>query len=123
MFAVVTPSNQSGDVNSYAMYGRIVTVHHQNPFASYPMHFEGDPMRRRVGQLWQRTPDIYGLGFTVLMAALAPVIGQSSFLVHFAYQLVALARSARCCGCCGGGPAIPRCSRSSGCIRSSRSAS
>src|SRR5438045_2386894 len=57
LFAIGTPSNQSGDVNSYAMYGRIVTVHHQNPFASYPMHFEGDPMRRRVGQIWQRTPD------------------------------------------------------------------
>ena len=41
--------------------------------------------------LWQRTPDIYGLGFTVIMAALAPVIGQSTFLVHFTYQLVALA--------------------------------
>jgi Glycosyltransferase family 87 len=91
VFAVGTPSNQSSDVNSYAMYGRIVTVHHENPFASYPMHFEGDPMRRHVGEIWQRTPDIYGLGFTVLMAALAPVIGQSTFLVHFTYQLVALA--------------------------------
>ena len=91
VLAVATPSHQSSDVNSYAMYGRIVTVHHENPFASYPMHFEGDPMRRRVGEIWQRTPDIYGLGFTVLMAALAPVIGQSTFLVHFSYQLVALA--------------------------------
>src|SRR6266571_6344031 len=82
VLAIGTPSNQSGDVNSYAMYGRIITVHHQNPFASYPMHFEGDPMRRRVGQIWQRTPDIYGLGFTVIMAVLAPLIGTSSFLVH-----------------------------------------
>jgi len=91
LFAVSTPSNQSGDVYSYAMYGRIVTVHHHNPFAWYPMHFEGDPMRRHVNDLWQRTPDIYGLGFTVIMAAFAPVIGQSNFLVHFLYQLVALA--------------------------------
>src|SRR5260221_9050183 len=91
LFAIATPSNQSGDVNSYAMYGRIVTVHHQNPFGSYPMHFEGDPMRRRVDEPWQRTPDIYGLGFTVIMAGLAPVIGQSAFLVHFTYQLVAVA--------------------------------
>jgi Glycosyltransferase family 87 len=91
LFAVATPSHQSSDVNSYAMYGRIVTVHHDNPFASYPMHFEGDPMRRYVGQIWQRTPDIYGFGFTVLMAALVPLIGTSSFLVHFSYQLIALA--------------------------------
>ncbi len=91
VFAIATPSNQSGDVYSYAMYGRIVTEHHHNPFASYPMHFEGDPMRRHVNSLWQRTPDIYGLGFTVVMAGLAPVIGESNFLVHFTYQLVALA--------------------------------
>ena len=90
LFAVATPSNQSGDVYSYAMYGRIVTVHHANPFSSYPMHFEGDPMRHYVGPIWQRTPDIYGLGFTVVMAVLAPVIGESTFLVHFAYQLVAV---------------------------------
>jgi len=91
LFAVATPSHQSGDVNSYVMYGRIVTVHHHNPFSSYPMHFEGDPMRRHVAAMWQRTPDIYGLGFTVIMIGLAPVIGESSFLVHFAYQLVAVA--------------------------------
>jgi Glycosyltransferase family 87 len=91
VLAVATPSNQSGDVYSYAMYGRIATLHHDNPFASYPMHFEGDPMRRHVNALWQRTPDIYGLGFTAIMAGLAPVIGESSFLVHFAYQLIAVA--------------------------------
>jgi alpha-1,6-mannosyltransferase len=91
VLAVATPSHQSGDVYSYAMYGRIATIHHHNPFSSYPMHFEGDPMRRHVNPLWQRTPDIYGLGFTVIMATLAPVIGESSFLVHFVYQLIAVA--------------------------------
>jgi uncharacterized membrane protein len=91
VLAVATPSHQSGDVYSYAMYGRIATVHHQNPFSSYPMHFEGDPMRRHVDPLWQRTPDIYGLGFTVIMATVAPLIGESSFLVHFVYQLIAVA--------------------------------
>jgi Glycosyltransferase family 87 len=91
VFAVATPSHQSGDVYSYAMYGRIVADHHRNPFASYPMHFEGDPMRRHVNALWQRTPDIYGLGFTVIMVALAPVIRDSTFLVHFTYQLIAAA--------------------------------
>jgi len=89
--AVATPSHQSADVYSYAMYGRIVAIHHENPFSSYPMRFEGDPMRRHVNALWQRTPDIYGLGFTMIMATLAPVIGESSFLVHFAYQLIAVA--------------------------------
>lgn len=89
--AVATPSQQSTDVYSYAMYGRILTVHHENPYATYPMHFEGDPMRRHVGEWWQRTPDIYGVGFTAIMAALAPVIGESRFLASLAYQLIAAA--------------------------------
>jgi len=89
--AVATPSRQSGDVYSYAMYGRIVTVYHENPYTTYPMHFEGDHMRRNVGELWQRTPDIYGVGFTAIMAALAPAIGESRFLANFAYQLLAAA--------------------------------
>jgi hypothetical protein len=87
--AVATPSSQSKDVYSYAMYGRIVTEHHTNPYNSYPMHFEGDPMRRHVSWVWQRTPDIYGPAFTVVMAALAPVIGESTFLARFLYQLIA----------------------------------
>jgi alpha-1,6-mannosyltransferase len=91
VLAVATPSHQSADVYSYAMYGRIATIHHQNPFSSYPMHFEGDPMRRHVNALWQRTPDIYGVGFTMVMATLAPLIGESSFLAHFLYQLIAVA--------------------------------
>ena len=87
--AVATPSSQSKDVFSYAMYGRIVTEHHTNPYNSYPMHFEGDPMRRHVSWVWQRTPDIYGPAFTVVMAGLAPVIGESTFLARFLYQLIA----------------------------------
>ena len=89
--AVVTPSYQSKDVYSYAMYGRIVAVHHHSPYDTYPMHFEGDPMRRHVSEVWQRTPDIYGPVFTGIMAGLAPVIGESQFLTHFTYQLIALA--------------------------------
>ena len=89
--AVATPSYQSKDVFSYAMYGRIVTEHHHSPYDSYPMHFEGDPMRRHVSAVWQRTPDIYGPAFTVIMAGLAPVIGESTFLARFLYQLIALA--------------------------------
>lgn len=90
LLAVATPSHQSNDVFSYAMYGRIVTEHHHNPYDTYPMHFEGDPMRRHVSDIWQRTPDIYGPAFTVVMAALAPVVGESTFLARLLYQLIAV---------------------------------
>ena len=89
--AVSTPSNQSRDVYSYAMYGRIVTEYHSNPFTSYPVHFEGDPIRPHVGTMWQRTPDIYGPAFTAIMAGLAPINGASTFRVRFSYQLVSAA--------------------------------
>jgi hypothetical protein len=89
--AVSTPSNQSRDVYSYAMYGRIVTEYHANPFSSYPVHFEGDPIRPHVGTMWQRTPDIYGPAFTAIMAGLAPINGASTFRVRFSYQLVSAA--------------------------------
>jgi hypothetical protein len=89
--AIATPSRQSKDVYSYVMYGRIVTEYHENPYDKYPMRFEGDPMRRHVSAIWQRTPDIYGPAFTAVMAALAPVIGTSLFLTRFVYQLLALA--------------------------------
>jgi hypothetical protein len=88
--AVATPSHQSKDVFSYTMYGRIVTEHHRNPYNTYPMKFEGDPMRRYVSHHWQRTPDIYGPAFTVVMAIAAPVIGESTFLARFVYQLIAV---------------------------------
>jgi len=89
--AVVTPSTQSKDVFSYTMYGRMVTEHGHNPFDWYPMHFEGDPMRVYVSPIWQRTPDIYGPAFTVVMVAAAPVIGESTFRARLVYQLIALA--------------------------------
>jgi hypothetical protein len=89
--AVLAPWNQSHDVFSYAMYGRMVTVYHQNPFSKYPVHYEGDPMRAQVGNMWQRTPDIYGPAFTGIAAALVPVVGESQYRVRFAYQLIAAA--------------------------------
>jgi hypothetical protein len=89
--AIATPSYQSKDVFSYTMYGRIVTEHDDNPYEQYPMHYEGDPMRRYVSHMWQRTPDIYGITFTSIMVAMAPVIGESTFLARFTFQLVAAA--------------------------------
>jgi hypothetical protein len=91
LFSVATPSQQSKDVFSYTMYGRMITEHGDNPYNSYPMHYEGDPMRRHVSAVWQRTPDIYGPAFTVVMAGTAPMIGESVFRARFVYQLIAAA--------------------------------
>jgi len=118
LFAVATPSHQSGDVNSLChVTGASSPCTTTNPFrVRTRCTSRATPMRRYVGQLWQRTPrHLRPSVFTVVMAALAPVIGTSSFMVHFSYQLIALGRDrASCCGCCGSGPATLRCWPSSG---------
>ena len=42
--AVTTVPRQSGDVWSYAMYGRIVAVHHASPYHNVPADYPSDPM-------------------------------------------------------------------------------
>ena len=49
LFSVATPSQQSKDVFSYTMYGRMITEHGDNPYNSYPMHYEGDPISPKPG--------------------------------------------------------------------------
>lgn len=87
--AVATPSNQSLDVFSYAMYGRMVAVHHENPYESVPADFPDDPIRPLVGRMWQRTPDIYGPAFTAVMVVATPVVGTSPLRVRLVYQVLA----------------------------------
>jgi hypothetical protein len=46
--AVTTVPRQSGDLWSYAMYGRIVAVHHASPYRHVPDEYPSDPMLRLV---------------------------------------------------------------------------
>ncbi|HVJ98045.1 MAG TPA: glycosyltransferase 87 family protein [Acidimicrobiia bacterium] len=86
---VVAPSEQSDDIFAYAMYGRIVVEHHDNPWNEPPARYPGDPMERHVARLWVDTADIYGPGFTALMVAAAPLVGTSTLLARLVYQTVA----------------------------------
>ena len=54
------------DIWSYAMYGRIVSVHHASPYTHVPADYPHDPLLHLVG--WRRTPSVYGPGFVGLAA-------------------------------------------------------
>ncbi len=58
--AVVWPSRQSDDAFLYGIYGRIVSVHHANPYRTVPADVPHDAIARFVGTHWVHTPSYYG---------------------------------------------------------------
>src|SRR5437879_1619669 len=58
--AVVVPPIESGDVWSYAMYGRIVAVHHASPYRHLPDEYPSDPFLARMDAVYHHTPSRYG---------------------------------------------------------------
>ncbi len=63
----------SRDVYSYAFYGRIVGIYHQNPYVHTPVEFAGDSLWPLVGPKWVDTPAVYGPLFTSLSGGIARV--------------------------------------------------
>ena len=87
--AVTTVPRQSGDVWSYAMYGRIVAVHHASPYHNVPADYPNDPMLGFVSPTWRHTGSVYGPAFTAFSAAVAPLGGDSGARTRFLYQATA----------------------------------
>lgn len=67
--AILLPLMLSRDVYSYAMYGRIVSVHHANPYVATPVDFPSDVIYNLVSRMWKDTPAVYGPFFTLIAAA------------------------------------------------------
>src|SRR3989442_10593623 len=75
--AVVAPVLLSRDVYSYAVYGRIFTLHGANPYVVPPSAFPSDPFVRVASREWIDSPSVYGPAFTLLSAAVAKFWGGS----------------------------------------------
>src|SRR5437899_398545 len=86
---VTMAPQRSGDVWSYAMYGRIVAVHHASPYRHVPDEYPDDPMLRFVSPAWLHTGSVYGPTFTAFSAAVAPLAGDSAARTRFLYQATA----------------------------------
>src|SRR6266516_2287574 len=87
--AVTIAPQQSGDLWSYAMYGRIVAVHHASPYRHVPDEYPDDPMLRFVSPAWLHTGSVYGPTFTAFSAAVAPLAGDSATRTRLLYQATA----------------------------------
>ena len=81
---------QTGDVWSYAAYGRMLAVHHVNPWTHAPAAFPLDPFSTLVGRTWSHTPSVYGPAFTALSAAGAAVLGHGLLPTRLFYQGIAV---------------------------------
>jgi hypothetical protein len=75
--SVLTPPSGSHDMWSYVMYGRMVAVHHQDPYTSSPRVDRTDPLLRDVGRGWRGSRSVYGPAFTAVSAAGAELSGTS----------------------------------------------
>lgn len=92
VIAALSVMPRNGDLWSYAMYGRMLGVHHLSPWAHAPAAFPHDPFRALVGGTWANTPSVYGPVFTLVSGAGAALLGGAVLPTRLFYQgLAALA--------------------------------
>ena len=87
--SVVVIPRFTGDLWSYAMYGRILGVHHLSPWTHPPAAFPHDPLLGRVGSTWRHTPSVYGPAFTAVTAGAAWILGTAALPTRLFYQALA----------------------------------
>lgn len=88
--ALTAAPRETGDIWSYATYGRMVAVHHASPYRHVPDEYEHDPILPLVSPVWQHTGSVYGPVFTAFSAAVAPLAGDSAVRTRFLYQATAV---------------------------------
>jgi hypothetical protein len=89
--AVIIPLFLSRDVYSYAIYGRMVSVHGVNPYVDIPASFIDDPVYPLVSVDWIDSPSVYGPAFVVISAAVTAVFSSPPSLVLAFKALAAVA--------------------------------
>lgn len=87
--ALTTAPRETGDVWSYAIYGRMVAVRHASPYRHFPDEYSQDPMFPFVAPTWRHTGSVYGPAFTAFSAAIAPLAGDSGVRTRVLYQATA----------------------------------
>src|SRR5436190_22141806 len=87
--ALIAPPVGSTDVSSYAVYGRMVAVHHASPYTHVPADYPNDPWYARMATFWHHTGSVYGPLFTGVSAAAMAVAGTSFLATRLFFQLLA----------------------------------
>lgn len=92
LLMLAVPLLLSRDVYNYAMYGRILSVHHANPYVAVPADYPADPIFELSGEKWRTIPAVYGPAFIALSAGVTKVVGSATGLI-LAFKLIAVAAS------------------------------
>jgi hypothetical protein len=82
----------SRDVYSYAYYGRIAAVYHENPYVATPADFPQDALAAFVGPKWVGTPAVYGPLWTQLSALVTRAVDDVAQVV-IVFRVIAIAAS------------------------------
>ncbi len=99
---VAAPLLLSRDVYSYADAGRIVVVHHQNPYAVTIGSSPADPFVAATSVQWLRHPTVYGPVFTLVSATIVRLGAGSPSTVILAFKALAAIAVATAAGCSWG---------------------
>lgn len=85
--AALAPWSLSGDVYSYAIYGRMFAVYGGSPYLEVPAQYPGDPFYDHV--YWKFVPSFYGPLWTLVSGALALLAGHDVGLAVLLFRLLA----------------------------------
>src|SRR5713226_1602363 len=86
---LLTPASLSDDVYSYASYGRLLSVHHANPYVISPSAFPQDPTYPLIH--WKDAFAPYGPVWIVLSAVVGLISGPDRLEYLIAFRLIAFA--------------------------------
>jgi len=87
--AMAAPVLLSRDAISYVAYGRLVTLHHSNPYGTVLARFPSDPFVRVTSRQWIKTTSVYGPAAMLLSAAVAHIAGTSAAASIAAFKVLA----------------------------------
>jgi alpha-1,6-mannosyltransferase len=87
--AVAGPVLLSRDATSYGAYGRVLAIHHSNPYVVPPSRFTADPFVRAASPQWVDDTTVYGPAFTLASAAVVRAWPGSPGAVLGAFRVLA----------------------------------
>lgn len=79
------------DLWSYQAQGRVLAVHHSNPYTTPPSAYPDDPVTARVNPIYLDALSVYGPVFSLAAGVVAAVTGTGELLGRLAWQLLAVA--------------------------------
>ena len=91
---VLAPVMLSSDVFAYALYGRVTSVYHANPYDLAPPVAAGDPFLKLFAQ--EYLPSWYGPVWTLISTVITKLTGEHIGLTVLAFRLTSIVAALAC---------------------------